>query len=244
LSYNMAPNPFLLAADSPHELLPLLQSNPSVASSQDAHGYSLLHAAASYNHLDLLRALVHDFGVDVNLKDEDGDTALFVVESVEAARVLVEELGIDINVRSKEDGKTAQERIEAEGDFPGVADYLKDMTKTGQSGVGATGKASSAVEPAAVGEPTNGDASAIIGPTPHVPQGLDVSIGSMPDPSDPSASSLNEPDPELRRRIEELAARDDFHTEAGQAELRKLVEEAVSGNGPVENGRNIRQRRE
>ena len=89
----MAPNPYLLAADNSPELLPLLRSNPALASSQDEHGYSLVHAAASYNHLDLLRALVRDLHVDVNLKDEDDETALFVVETPEAAKVLVEELG-------------------------------------------------------------------------------------------------------------------------------------------------------
>src|SRR6478735_11436939 len=117
------PNPFLLAADNNPTLLPLLREKPALASSQDEHGYSLVHAAASYNHLDLLRALVREFNVDVDLKDEDNETALFVVETQDAAQVLVEELGANINHRGSE-GLTAREKIEAEAEFPAVAEYL------------------------------------------------------------------------------------------------------------------------
>ncbi|KAH7160091.1 hypothetical protein B0J13DRAFT_120918 [Dactylonectria estremocensis] len=120
------PNPFLLAADDHPTLLPLLRENPALASSQDEHGYSLVHAAASYNHLDLLRVLVREFHVDVNLKDEDDETPLFVVETEAAAQVLVEELGADIKHRGSE-GLTAREKIEAEGDFPAIAVYLSKV---------------------------------------------------------------------------------------------------------------------
>lgn len=120
----MSANPFLLAADNSPALLPLLRENPSLASEQDSHGYSLVHAAASYNHLDLLRTLIREFNVDVNLRDEDDETALFVVETVEAARALVEELGADITIKGSE-GYTAFQKIVEEGDFPEVAEYLK-----------------------------------------------------------------------------------------------------------------------
>ncbi|KAF3766754.1 hypothetical protein M406DRAFT_287676 [Cryphonectria parasitica EP155] len=207
----MPPNPFLLAADNPAALLPLLRENPSIASEQDDHGYSLLHAAASYNHLDLLRALVNEFHVPVDLRDEDSETALFVVETVEAARVLVEELGLDISITGEE-GQTARQKIEQDGDFPAVADYL--ATK----------------EPAPVNGLANGD-------LPPPPQGLSVNIGTMTE--EDTGDAL--PNPEFRRRIEELAEREDFHTAAGQAALRQLVEEAISGEELAED-RNVRPR--
>lgn len=50
------------------------------------------------------------------------------------------------------------------------------------------------------------------------------------------------PDPELRRRIEELAAREDFQTEEGQKQLRELVQEVVAGMGAEEAGRSVRRR--
>lgn len=218
----MPPNPFLLAADNPSALLALLRDTPSLACQQDDHGYSLLHAAASYNHLGLLRALVNEFSVPVNLRDEDSETALFVVETVEAARLLVEELGIDTALTGDE-GLTACEKIQQDGDFPAVADYL-----AGREGAaaGREGTAQAAV---------NG--TSLNGSLPSVPQGLSVSFGTVNEDEAAGAS----PDPDFRRRIEELAARSDLDTEAGQAALRQLVEEAVSGEELAQE-RNVRPR--
>ncbi|KAF5007980.1 hypothetical protein FDECE_5750 [Fusarium decemcellulare] len=213
-------NPYLLAADNNPALLPLLRENPALASSQDEHGYSLVHAAASYNHLDLLRTLVHEFNVNVDLKDEDDETALFVVETEDAAQVLVEELGANVNHKGSE-GLTAREKIEAEGDFPAVAAYLAKV------------EAKQAEDPAAT-------AAAIMPEViPPPPEGMKVTVGTM----DENQDIPEEVDPEFRRRIEELAQRDDFNTPQGQAELRRLVEDAVLGQGIGED-RNVRSKQD
>lgn len=210
-------NPFLLAADNSPDLLPLLRENPALASAQDEHGYSLIHAAASYNHLDLLRTLVNEFKVNVDLKDEDNETALFVVETVKAAKVLVEELAADTLHRGSE-GLTAREKIEAEGDYPEVAAYLstieakKDIEKTIEE-----------VLPETIPPP---------------PEGMKVTVGTMDETQD-----IPEVDTEFRRRIEELAQREDFDTAQGQDELRKLVEDAVLGQG-LGDERNVRTKPE
>lgn len=236
----MPPNPFLLAADNPAALLPLLRETPALASQQDDHGYSLLHAAASYNHLDLLRALVREFHVPVDLRDEDAETALFVVETVDAARVLVEELGLDASIRGEE-GTTAREKIEAEGDFPDVAEYLR--TKEATAGqVNGAGEAREDGNGGQVNGQVNGQDNDGVngngdGVLPPVPQGLSVNFGTMSE-GEVAGASL---DPEFRRRIEELAAREDFHTDAGQAALRRLVEEAIAGEDLAEE-RNVRPR--
>ena len=222
----MPANHFLLAADNSPELLPLLRADPSVARHQDEHGYSLVHAAASYNHLDLLRALVRELRVPVDLRDEDAETALFVVETVEAARCLAEELGLDVHARGAE-GQTAREKIEADGDFPAVAEYLKGLEGRGRNGAGHAGG-------------TNGVDAERAAPEelPPPPEGMSVTVGTMAEPE-----ALPElPDPEFRQRIEELAARDDFHTPQAQEELRKLVEDAVAGQG-IGDERNVRPRR-
>jgi hypothetical protein len=52
-----------------------------------------------------------------------------------------------------------------------------------------------------------------------------------------------EVDPEFRRRIEELAAREDFDTAEGQARLRRLVEDTLAGERLGEE-RNVRPRQE
>lgn len=217
----MAPNPYLLAADNPDALVSLLREDPSLAAAQDEHGYSLVHAAASYNHLDLLRALIREFKVPVDLRDEDGETALFVVETVEAARVLVEELGLDITIQNAE-SQSAREKIEADEEWPAVAQYLRSL-ESGSSGT-------NGVE--------NGDNSAAM-ELPPIPEGLKVTMGTM----DGAEAGEQQPDPEFRRRIEELAAREDFQTPEGQAELRRLVEEAIGGQGLTEE-RSVRPRQD
>lgn len=216
-------NPFLLAADNSPDLLPLLRENPALASSQDDHGYSLMHAAASYNHLDLLRALVSEFHVDVDLQDEDQETALFAAETLDCAKMLVEELHANISVRGEE-GKTAREKIEEDGDFPEVAIYLRIKELEALGGI------TNGIN----GTPTiNGNS---IHTPPPVPEGLNVNIGSMV----PEEEAGEVVDPEFRRRIEELAQREDFQGDEGQSALRDLITEAVRGN--VSQERQVRRR--
>lgn len=214
-------NPFLLAAVTPDpdpRLLPLLRSKPELAAAQDAHGYSLLHAAASYDHVDLLRSLVNEFQVDVNLRDEDDETCLFVAETVDVAMCLVEELRIDLGARN-EDGMTALEKFLSEQEFPEVAAYLQAHASGAVSGHS--------------GSALNG-----VQHPPPLPPNVSINIDAVPDAT---VSNIDqEPDPEFRRRIEELAARDNFHTEEGQRELRDLITDAVRGVGS--NEREVRRR--
>lgn len=230
------PNPFLLAAETPNpspQLLPLLESNPALASSQDEHGYSLLHAAASYNHLSLLRTLGTIFNVPINIRDEDNETCLFVCETVDCAKLLVEELGIDLAAQNDE-GKTAREKIQEEGDFTDVAIYLRIKELEAMSGGAVIGAG-----PATNGE-INGveETNAIDGSAhpPRVPEGISVNIGTM------SAEEIgpDEVDPEIRRRIEDLASREDFQGAAGQTALRELITQVVRGN--VGEERDVRRR--
>ncbi|ORY62375.1 ankyrin repeat-containing protein [Pseudomassariella vexata] len=217
-------NPFLLAADNSPALLPLLRDNPSLASGQDEHGYSLVHAAASYNHLDLLRALIREFHVDVNLRDEDNETALFVVETVDAAKVLVEELRIDISAKNTEN-VTARQKITEEDEFPQVAEYLTIVEAIRANEL-------------RNGEVINGTVNEESTPLPPAPHGMTVTMGTMA----PGEADGAEVDPEFRQRIEQLAQRDDFHTEAGQAELRALVQDAIGDANLAD--RNVRPRQD
>ncbi|KAG0649693.1 Ankyrin repeat-containing [Hyphodiscus hymeniophilus] len=216
------PNVFLLAADSPNRLIPVLREDPSLASAQDEHGYSLMHAAASYNHLDLLRTLVNELHVDVDLKDEDNETALYAAETMECAKVLVEELHADITVRG-DDGKTAREKIEEDGDFPEVAVYLRIKELEGD------GALVNGVPPP-IANGTNGGRA-----PPPLPEGVSVNIGTMVPEEEGEVV-----DPEFRRRIEELAQREDFEGEGGQNALRELITEAIRGEAGHD--RDVRRR--
>ncbi|KAL4781001.1 hypothetical protein BJX76DRAFT_336350 [Aspergillus varians] len=217
------PNPYILAADNPSAVLGLLQSDPSIASNQDEHGYSLLHAAASYGHIDLLRALVRQFNVDVNLLDEDSETCLFVTEKVDIAKCLVEELGVDYN-RTNDEGLTARESIENDGSFPEVASYLRQVA-------GIPGDV-----------PDSLTAADALNPAPPLPPNIKVNLGTMSEQE--ASAGTSEVDPEFKRRIDELAAREDFQSEAGQNELRQLIIDAIQGSDINTQDKDVRRRME
>ncbi|KAI5800102.1 ankyrin repeat protein [Geopyxis carbonaria] len=179
-----------------------------------------MHAAASYNHTSLLKSLVKTWNGDPNITDNDGDTPLFTVETVEAARCLVEELGADPNHRNTA-GLTvfsqAAEAIEEDGQFPLVVAYIRQNQ----------------LSPISDSNGTN--SSNLPGP----PRDVEVNLSTVWDTS----GTVPPIDQELRRRIEELAERGDFESEETQRELRELVTGAVRDHlVDPEIERNVRQK--
>jgi hypothetical protein len=203
-----------LVPDSPQTVLTHLSNSPNLASARDAHGYSLLHAASSYNQIPFLRTLVQTYNVSPNILDEDNETPLFAAENLDVAKALLE-LGADVGWKNAE-GLTAAEKIEGEGDFPLVAQFLKEHTTSGSSNPTPSSNIMASEDSAL--------AEGILPHPPPLPNGVQINIGTMDEPEEEGA-----PDPEFRRRIEELAARDDFQGEEGQRQLRELVTEAVTG---------------
>ena len=220
------PNIFNLAADNNPKLTLLLRSDPALASVQDSHGYSLLHAAVSYNHLDLVKSLVKDYQVDVNITDEDHETPLFVAETLEAAQILTECLGADVTISNIE-GVTAEEKILSEGEHPTIAAFLKECRLRGGSDQIQAGTTSSASN------------SPLNSPKP-LPPNVTFQLGTIDD--DQSTQHPNEVDQVFRQRIEELASRDDFQGEEGQHQLRELIKDAVRSVGSDGNDRDVRRR--
>lgn len=217
-----------LVPDAPSSVSLALTTQPELASQSDSHGYSLLHAAASYKQRDLIHTLITRYGVDPNITDEDGETALFMVEDVDCARLLLE-LGCDAS-RRNEEGLTAEEKIDGEGEFPLVSAFLRNYTPGApQVRSAVNSEVSAAPNPIAAGEATvNGGAGTALPHPPPIPsQDIQITTGYMPDPN--AAEGEAEPDPEIRRRIEELASREDFQTEEGQKQLRELVTDIVGG---------------
>lgn len=222
-----------LVPDSPDTVLSLLRNHPQLASKQDAHGYSLVHAATSWDQLDLLKALIQEFNVDSNIKDEFGETCLFNAESVDFVKELLN-LGVKIDTVNNE-GQTAADYLDDEDEAPQVAAYLRQAMAEQMAGnaLGSAGQPDTSSDAVARNDMlTNGTP-----PPPPLPNGVQVNIGTM------QANEIgDEPDPEFRRRIEELAARQDFEGEDGQRELRSLVEDALSGVGGGGQGAASRRR--
>lgn len=116
-------NIWIAAADNNiDKVKEFLKSPQYTPNSRDQNGYTPIHAAAEYAHLDLLKFLIKEGG-DVNIKDSDGDTPLHACESVEAAKLLVG-LGADLNIKNDE-GLTCLEKAEEDSDFPELVSFLR-----------------------------------------------------------------------------------------------------------------------
>ena len=72
------------------------------------NGESEANAAASYAHLELLTYLLSKGG-NINIPDDDGETPLFVVETLDAAKFLIEH-GAEAGWKNEE-GLTVSNRI-------------------------------------------------------------------------------------------------------------------------------------
>ena len=104
----------LLATNGDLELLKgRLLSGTGKINEQDSNGYSPLMAAASYGQLDVLKFLLSWPGVEVNLVDLEGDSALhYCTSSVECMKALLAAGGkLDLK---NEEGKTPLESMENE----------------------------------------------------------------------------------------------------------------------------------
>ncbi|QBM86922.1 hypothetical protein METSCH_B01130 [Metschnikowia aff. pulcherrima] len=172
----MVSNIWVAAADNQVEIVEkYLTSNEFSANAKDPNGYTPIHAAASYGHLDLLKMLVSNGG-DINIQDNEGDTPLHHAEDVVTAKFIVEELKADFKI-TNEEGQTAADYIEEEGEYPELAQYLRSLSHD---------------KP----ETTNG--SALEGlPIPGSVEGHAIRYSMEED--------VGDIDPESRRKLEEIA---------------------------------------
>lgn len=102
----------------------LAQNNGLDANSKDPNGYTPVHAAAAYGHIELLKKLCKQYNGNINIRDNDGDTPLHHCEDVNTAKVIVEELGGDIKL-TNEEGKTALQSFEEDAEFPELIQYMR-----------------------------------------------------------------------------------------------------------------------
>lgn len=96
------------------------------ANSKDANGYTPIHAAVSYGHIELIRYLL-DNGGDVNIQDNEGDTPLHHVEDLAIAKLLIDEFKADYKIKNS-DNLTPGEYREQEDEYPDIAQYLISLS--------------------------------------------------------------------------------------------------------------------
>ncbi|KAJ1796759.1 hypothetical protein LPJ59_003548 [Coemansia sp. RSA 2399] len=78
----------------------IVKGDKQQVNAKDENGYTPLHAAASWKHIDLLKYLIANGG-NVNIVDADGDTPLHICEDVECAQILLDN-GADPNIENHE----------------------------------------------------------------------------------------------------------------------------------------------
>jgi len=106
-----ASTPWVAASDGNLELLKTSIRTLNMAPSRpDENGYTLVHAAASYNQTLILEWLLTQ-NVDANAQDNDGDTPLHHVENVRAAKFLVERMNADPSLCNGNKKTALQEKL-------------------------------------------------------------------------------------------------------------------------------------
>jgi len=215
-----------LVPDHADRVLSSLPTNPQLATASDTHGYTLLHAAASYGHLDLLRALVQTYKADVDIGDEDGETPLFYAERLDVVKCLISELAADVLVTNI-DGQGVIQKWEEEGEGAWVAEtvaYVKGLSSSSSFADAQQQNGGPASSQQMVEGSSASQAQLLLDQPAMVPENVQVNFGTMSEL--PAAEAA---DPEIRRKIEELAQRGDLDSEKTQAELRALITEVVTG---------------
>lgn len=106
-------NIWIAASDNDIEYVKnAIGSGKNTANDKDANGYTPVHAAASYGHLELLRYLISQGG-NVNIADSDGDTPLHSVEDVTTAKILIEEFSADWRLKNSEGQTVSRFTVES-----------------------------------------------------------------------------------------------------------------------------------
>ena len=93
------------------------------ANSQSKGGHCPLHEAAAQNHVNVVKLLLDQDGIQVDLQDEDGDSPLHNAACegyVEAIKILVEKGKANINLKNKK-GETPLQAAEREKKYKAAA---------------------------------------------------------------------------------------------------------------------------
>ncbi|CAI5758095.1 unnamed protein product [Candida verbasci] len=123
----MVSNIWIAAADNNRSLVEeYINSGNFTPNSKDPNGYTPMHAASSYGHIELLKYLILKGG-NINIQDNEGDSPLHYVEDLKVAKYLVNDLNADYRIKNN-DGLNAQQYIEENDEFLDISYYLKTLS--------------------------------------------------------------------------------------------------------------------
>lgn len=123
-------NIWIAAADNNRKQVEKFLNSGVDVNAKDENGYTPLHAAAEYAHLDLIEFLLEK-GAEINIKDNDGDSPLHACESAEAAAFLVER---DADLEAKNnDGLTPLQKAEEDGELVELIQFYKSKSSQPES---------------------------------------------------------------------------------------------------------------
>ncbi|OUM52660.1 hypothetical protein BVG19_g1866 [[Candida] boidinii] len=129
-----ASNIWIAASDGNLKLVTeYIESGSSSANAKDPNGYTPIHAAVSYGHIELLRYLISKGG-DINIQDVDGDTPLHHAETVDVAKILINEFNANYKLKNNE-GLTPAKYQEEEDEFPELIEFLNKVENYGVESV-------------------------------------------------------------------------------------------------------------
>ena len=119
-------NIWLASSDGDLNQVKFLVENSGVnVNSYDDNSYTPMHASISWNQYDVLNYLISKGG-NIDIVDDDGESPLFVVETLEMARYIVENLNANPNLRNKE-GKTVSISYNIQVNFTNVVQALENF---------------------------------------------------------------------------------------------------------------------
>ncbi|CAK9439569.1 uncharacterized protein LODBEIA_P36690 [Lodderomyces beijingensis] len=214
----MVSNIWIAAAnDEKDAVAKLVEVEGLSPNAKDPNGYTPMHAAASYGHLDLLKYLLSKGG-DINIQDAEGDTPLHHVEDLSVAKALIEQFDADYKIKNS-DGLTAAEYIEEEDEFPDVAKYLRGLAHGKPADAGENGGGDEDAEKEAK------EANAFLEslPEPRNVDGHEIKYTLETEQQQDGDEQLSPEELEERRKKIEAV----LNSENPEEELRKLIQNAV-----------------
>lgn len=127
----MSGNIWVAAADGRLDIVEkLILLGENTANSRDPNGFTPIHAAASYGHINIIEYLINNGG-DINIQDNDGDTPLHHCENLEIIKLLINKYNADYKIKNNE-GLNVKEYFIDEGEFPDIIAFLQSLD--GESG--------------------------------------------------------------------------------------------------------------